>query len=108
MKDIVKSDRIIIVISNKVYDVTSYLGDHPGGEEILIQNSGKDATYEFNDVGHSMSAIHDMLKYEIGEISRTSDDYLVEPLVNEKDYSWFIIALFGVMISVAYFGFIFE
>ena len=35
---------IWIVIHDKVYDITKFLDEHPGGEEILIKNAGADAT----------------------------------------------------------------
>ncbi|XP_074142206.1 cytochrome b5 type B isoform X2 [Sminthopsis crassicaudata] len=42
--------------------------DHPGGEEVLIEQGGRDATESFEDVGHSVDA-KDMLKqYYIGEV----------------------------------------
>ena len=31
-----------MIISNKVYDVTKYLEDHPGGEEVLLDKGGMD------------------------------------------------------------------
>lgn len=31
----------------QVYDVTSYLDDHPGGSDSILQNSGVDCTDEF-------------------------------------------------------------
>jgi cytochrome b involved in lipid metabolism len=31
----------------QVYDVTSYLDDHPGGSDSIIQNAGVDCTDEF-------------------------------------------------------------
>ncbi len=32
----------------QVLDVTSFLGDHPGGELAILTFAGKDATEEFN------------------------------------------------------------
>ncbi|KAJ0093401.1 hypothetical protein Patl1_25972 [Pistacia atlantica] len=40
----------------EVYDVTKFLEDHPGGDEVLLLATGKDATDDFEDVGHSSSA----------------------------------------------------
>ncbi|CAK9158218.1 unnamed protein product [Ilex paraguariensis] len=57
-----------IILSGKVYDVTPFLEDHPGGDEVLLAVTGKDATSDFEDVGHSDSAKEMMAKYYIGEI----------------------------------------
>ncbi|CAN4108470.1 unnamed protein product [Withania somnifera] len=57
-----------LVISGKVYDVTSFLDDHPGGDDVLLTATGKDATDDFEDVGHSDDAREMMKKYYIGEI----------------------------------------
>ncbi|MBA0856651.1 hypothetical protein Goshw_001238 [Gossypium schwendimanii] len=57
-----------LIINDKVYDVTKYLKDHPGGDEVLLSATGNDATDDFEDVGHSDSA-RDMLdQYYVGEI----------------------------------------
>lgn len=45
---------------------------HPGGEEVLIEQAGKDATEEFEDVGHSSDAREIMQKYKIGELIEVS------------------------------------
>ncbi|CAJ1359171.1 unnamed protein product [Effrenium voratum] len=37
-----------VVVSGQVLDVTSFLGDHPGGELAILTFAGKDATEEFN------------------------------------------------------------
>jgi cytochrome b involved in lipid metabolism len=36
-----------------VYDITSYVRDHPGGADVLIESAGTDATEAYEDVGHS-------------------------------------------------------
>ena len=56
------------IIHDKVYDVTPFLNEHPGGEEILLDHGGKDASADFDDVGHSMDAFDIMKKYLVGEI----------------------------------------
>uniref|UniRef100_A0A0D9XXU9 Cytochrome b5 heme-binding domain-containing protein n=1 Tax=Leersia perrieri TaxID=77586 RepID=A0A0D9XXU9_9ORYZ len=58
-----------VVIHGKVYDVTRFLEDHPGGEDVLLHASvSGDATEAFEDVGHSTSAISMMNGYLIGSI----------------------------------------
>lgn len=41
---------------------------HPGGEEILIENAGSDSTENFEDVGHSSDAREMLEEYLIGEL----------------------------------------
>jgi nitrate reductase (NAD(P)H) len=41
-------------IHGLVYDVNNYLGEHPGGGQILESCAGKDATFEFEEAGHTM------------------------------------------------------
>lgn len=41
---------------------------HPGGEEVLLEQGGRDASEPFEDVGHSSDARELMQKYKIGEI----------------------------------------
>ncbi|XP_025415515.1 cytochrome b5 isoform X2 [Sipha flava] len=57
-----------MVINDSIYDVKEFLNDHPGGEEVLLEQAGKDATEEFEDVGHSSDARELMQKYKIGEL----------------------------------------
>ncbi|RWR88887.1 cytochrome b5 [Cinnamomum micranthum f. kanehirae] len=61
-----------LIIHGKVYDVTPYMNDHPGGDEILLGLTGRDATDDFELVGHSTSAKDLMDKYYIGEIDASS------------------------------------
>ncbi|KAF7633390.1 Cytochrome b5 heme-binding domain-containing protein [Meloidogyne graminicola] len=59
-----------IILDNKVYDVTKFLLEHPGGEDVLIQWAGQDATERdvFNEVGHSADARAMTNDYLIGEL----------------------------------------
>lgn len=57
-----------IVIYDRVYDVTQFLRDHPGGEDIIMEHAGRDATLAFHGTGHSRSAIEQMSDYLIGEL----------------------------------------
>eukprot|EP00325_Prymnesiales_sp_UTEX-LB-985_P004825 CAMPEP_0174709278 /NCGR_PEP_ID=MMETSP1094-20130205/11287_1 /TAXON_ID=156173 /ORGANISM="Chrysochromulina brevifilum, Strain UTEX LB 985" /LENGTH=218 /DNA_ID=CAMNT_0015907941 /DNA_START=79 /DNA_END=736 /DNA_ORIENTATION=- len=55
-------------IHGKVYNVSKYLEDHPGGEEVLMDRGGKDATEDYEDVGHSNEARKQLVPYEVGEL----------------------------------------
>ena len=59
---------IWIIIHDKVYDLTKFLDEHPGGEEILVEHAGQDSTEPFEDVGHSTDARDMMKEYCIGEL----------------------------------------
>jgi cytochrome b5 len=50
----------------KVYDVTNYLDEHPGGGEVLLDVAGQDADEFFEDIGHSADARKELLKHQIG------------------------------------------
>lgn len=64
-----KSTGVWFAISGKVYDVTKFLNEHPGGEEVLMENAGQNATAAFEDVGHSSDA-REMLKgYLVGDLA---------------------------------------
>ncbi len=45
---------------------------HPGGEEVLKEQNGKDATHAFEDVGHSSDAREQMKQYEIAALDPVS------------------------------------
>jgi len=57
-----------IVIYDKVYEMTDYLedGGHPGGEDVIMEYLGYDATLAFRGVAHSKSALRFLEKYCIG------------------------------------------
>jgi len=66
-----------VVIENKVYDITKFLEEHPGGEEVLLEVAGKDATESFDDVGHSKDAQLMKDEYLVGHLH--PDDHFAPP-----------------------------
>ena len=57
-----------IVIYDQVYEMTDYLenSSHPGGEDVILEYIGYDATLAFRGVNHSKSALRFLEKYCIG------------------------------------------
>nr|XP_050850448.1 cytochrome b5 isoform X1 [Vespula vulgaris] len=73
-----------IIIHDKVYDVTKFLKQHPGGEEVILEHAGRDGTEPFEDIGHSSDAREMMEPYKIGELveeERTKSD-------DKKERDW--------------------
>jgi len=61
-------DDVWQIIHNKVYNISKYLEDHPGGEEVLLDRAGADATEDYEDVGHSNEARKKLNEFEVGEL----------------------------------------
>uniref|UniRef100_V5H5V8 Putative cytochrome b5 n=1 Tax=Ixodes ricinus TaxID=34613 RepID=V5H5V8_IXORI len=61
-----RHDDCWLVIHNRVYDVTSFLTQHPGGVEILWEHAGRDATLAFMGTGHTLDAVALLHQYCIG------------------------------------------
>ena len=51
-----------VTVEAKVYDVTSFLSDHPGGGDLILQYGGKDVSEIMDD---ELSHIHSETSYEI-------------------------------------------
>lgn len=62
-----------LAVEGKVYDVTSFIPNHPGGEKILL-GCGKDATAMFNGIkdgkGHTQNARDIMQTLYIGDLKQ--------------------------------------
>ncbi|XP_018425922.1 PREDICTED: cytochrome b5 type B isoform X3 [Nanorana parkeri] len=94
-----------LVIHGRVYDITSFVEEHPGGEEVLFEQAGGDATESFEDVGHSIDA-RDMLKqYYIGDLHPSSlcpesmsQDGSKEGTCQENSWSNWLIPTVAVLI----------
>uniref|UniRef100_A0A8C2IYY2 Cytochrome b5 n=1 Tax=Cyprinus carpio TaxID=7962 RepID=A0A8C2IYY2_CYPCA len=101
-----------IIIHNKVYDVTKFLEEHPGGEEVLLEQAGGDATESFEDVGHSTDAREMASSFVIGELHPDDRDKLAKPpcfvpnlpLVSCSSWwsNWLIPAVAAVIVTLMY------
>ncbi|KAG8218500.1 cytochrome b5-like heme/steroid binding domain-containing protein [Butyriboletus roseoflavus] len=61
-----------VAIHGKVYNVTKFIDEHPGGDEVIISEGGKDATEAFEDVGHSDEARGLLPDLLVGELEQGS------------------------------------
>ena len=65
-----KSNDCWVAIRGNVYDVTSYLDEHPGGADLILSYCGRDATAPFNNKGgegkHSSKAEALLNNYLVG------------------------------------------
>ncbi|KAH9938293.1 cytochrome b5 [Fomitopsis serialis] len=65
-----KKDSLYILIHQKVYNVSKFIDEHPGGDEVILAETGKDATEAFEDVGHSDEARAILKDLFIGEFEK--------------------------------------
>uniref|UniRef100_A0A3P9KMM0 Cytochrome b5 n=1 Tax=Oryzias latipes TaxID=8090 RepID=A0A3P9KMM0_ORYLA len=72
-----------IIIHHKIYDVTKFLDEHPGGEEVLREQAGGDATESFEDVGHSTDAREMASSMVIGELHPDDRHKIAKPVVSD-------------------------
>ncbi|KAG6657658.1 hypothetical protein I3843_04G097200 [Carya illinoinensis] len=99
-----------LVIEGKVYDVTKFLDDHPGGEDVLLSATGKDATDDFEDVGHSSSARAMMEEFYVGDIDSSTIPAKVkytppkQPHYNQDKTAEFIIKLLQFLVPLLILG----
>ena len=66
-----------MVINDRVYDVTDFLGFHPAGIEIMLEHAGTDASTAFFEKGHSLDAVAMLEKYFIGELVKVTKNFLL-------------------------------
>ena len=99
-----------LAIHNEVYDITKFLEDHPGGEEVLLEQAGGFATEAFDDVGHSTDAKEIMKQYHIGTVAEEDREHIrttgSHPAgtdsQNEKSWTSWLIPL-AIAAAVAFF-----
>ena len=75
-----REDDCYLIIGNertggaKVYDVTKYLEDHPGGDAVLLELAGKYADDMFEDIGHSTNARQQLKEFLVGTLDATEEE----------------------------------
>lgn len=58
-----------VVVKGKVYDASSFVGEHPGGQQLLVSHAGKDVTKEFVSSHYSDEAWSELAKLQVGELA---------------------------------------
>lgn len=66
-----KYEDIWIIAHDKVYDVTKYISNHPGGELSITRKAGTDCTRDYDF--HSSNGKKIWKKYEIGFIEKNNN-----------------------------------
>jgi cytochrome b5 len=99
-------DDLWFVKDRKVYDITKFVDQHPGGADTLLGVAGKDGTSDFDAVGHSDSAVQDLSKYYIGDIHPDDADKIPQASIKPAN-NYFGIAVIVIVAAVCAF-FIFK
>ncbi|KAH9977740.1 cytochrome b5 [Lactifluus volemus] len=104
---------IWVLLNGSVYDVTNFLDEHPGGDEVILSEAGKDATEAFEDVGHSDEARALLPAMKVGEFEKGPNESVaksyqstaaaaaMENAVQQTSNAFYIVPL---AVLVAYFA----
>merc|ERR1719181_1211128 len=88
----------------KVYNVTKYLDDHPGGGEVMLDYAGKNADSMFEDIGHSPFARKTLKTLLLGTLKMTEEEKAKMAAAAEKaesSSSMPILPLLIIIIAIA-------
>ncbi|KAF8423418.1 inositolphosphorylceramide-B C-26 hydroxylase [Tirmania nivea] len=65
-----------VAIGTRVFDITEFLADHPGGEDLVLEYAGKDVTKILGDEishQHSEAAYEILEEYVVGNLDENGD-----------------------------------
>ena len=97
-----KDKDLWIIIDGKVYDVTSFTDEHPGGIDTLLDVAGVDGTAEFDGVGHSDSARAQLKKFYVGDLAAGEKVVTAKKTQSSTSSSFtaiaFVVALVALMV----------
>lgn len=103
-------DDLWIAYNGGVYEASRYIDEHPGGEEVLLDVAGTDATEAFEDIGHSEEAREALLKLLIGKLEggEVVSPHKQTAVATDADNSIYIILGLAVVVAAvgAYFYFV--
>lgn len=74
-----------MIIDKKVYDLTSFLQDHPGGDEILVELGGRDGSQAFEEIGHSSEAREMLKHFFIGNLKLEAEEIIPNSIPKVED-----------------------
>jgi fatty acid desaturase 2 (delta-6 desaturase) len=78
-----KSTDCWVILHGQVYDVTKWLGKHPGGARLIMHYAGQDATLAWTSFHHNKAMVRKYLaQYHIGKICPEQKE--LQPI--EKDF----------------------
>jgi len=69
-------DNLWVLVHGKVYNVSKFLDEHPGGDEVILAEAKQDATEAFEDVGHSDEARALLPGMFVGDFEKGSNSKL--------------------------------
>ena len=102
-----REDDCYLIIGNertggaKVYDVTKYLDEHPGGDAVLLELAGKYADDMFEDIGHSTNARQQLKEFLVGTLDATEEELaeLRAPAHTGNGDSFLLVAVAGALVA---------
>jgi len=74
LREHASKESIWVLLHGNVYDVTKFIDEHPGGDEVIFAEAGKDATEAFEDVGHSDEARALLPDMRVGEFEKGANE----------------------------------
>uniref|UniRef100_A0A674D5C8 Cytochrome b5 type B n=1 Tax=Salmo trutta TaxID=8032 RepID=A0A674D5C8_SALTR len=89
-----------LIIHDKVYNVTSFLQEHPGGVEIVMMEAGADATESFESVGHSPDARGMLIQFYIGELQMVEIAFSQSLQMCFSWITWLMHAIVAVVVGI--------
>ncbi|RLV89994.1 Cytochrome b5 [Spathaspora sp. JA1] len=99
-------DDLWVVLNGKVYDISQYIDEHPGGEEVILDVAGGDCTEAFDDIGHSDEAHEILKKLYIGNLkgaapTQAKHAQSANSATDEQGLNFPLVAVFVLLLAYA-------